>query len=91
MLVACGSGEQTGGCDTRTVNFACIDYQGPGDVVSVYRNACSPGTWLDTACPAAGKVTGCRKTDASLKLTYTTWSYPQHPGYACNDGTSVTP
>jgi hypothetical protein len=101
LLLACGgdggSGDPAtpgGSCDTRMQNSTCIEYSGPQSVVDVYKNSCAPGTWLTGACPTAGRVGGCRLSDASLKLTYTQNLYG--PGFsaaaamqACASGTFV--
>jgi hypothetical protein len=82
-LVIAGCGGSTSGsgvsgsCDTQSVNYACIDYEGPADIIAAYKNACSGGTWkAGTGCSHAGAVGGCRASDSTLKLTYTTWQYP---------------
>lgn len=77
LVAGCGSsggGAVSGSCDTRTANDACIDYSGPGDVVSVYQSNCT-GTWKGGSCDHTGTVGGCRNTDTTLGLVYTTWFF----------------
>jgi len=76
FLFACGGGTVDGSCDSQSLNGACIEYMGPSDVVTTYKNNCAPGTWTDGPCTATNRVGGCRSTDNGLKLTYTTWFYP---------------
>ena len=63
-----------GGCDTRSVNHVCTDFDGYESVVSVYQSTCT--AWYAGGCPVADRVGGCRNYDFSLKLTYTNWLYP---------------
>jgi hypothetical protein len=81
LLAGCGgtgssSSSASGSCDTQSVNSACIDYSGPAAIIAEYKSACSGGTWRDGGCPHANSVGGCRASDTTLKLTYTTWQYP---------------
>jgi len=63
-----------GGCDTRSTNQECSDYDGYQNVVSAYQSGCP--AWLSGGCPVTDRVGGCRNYDSSLKLTYTNWFYP---------------
>jgi hypothetical protein len=82
LCAACGgtmpSGSK-GGCDTRTQNGVCLDFnEAPNDVIAPYKANCAPsgGTWIDAGCPKQGRVGGCRVTEASLSLVSTQWAYP---------------
>lgn len=77
-LAGCGgSSNATGSCDTRQLNHACLDYDGPPGVLAPYQSSCaqSQGTWSDSLCTRTSSVGGCRVTDTSLSLTYTTWFF----------------
>jgi hypothetical protein len=77
-LAGCGgSGNATGSCDSRQVNNACQDYDGPPNVVTAYKASCTQaqGTWSDSLCTHTGTVGGCMVKDTSLGLTYTTWFF----------------
>jgi hypothetical protein len=87
VVAGCGgSSSAVGSCDTRTINSACQDYDGPHDVVAVYKQACSQGTWSDSACNRTGTVGGCRAAAQAEQVTITDWFFAPQTNASVKDG-----
>jgi hypothetical protein len=89
-LFGCG-GDDDGGNGGQNQLFACdigaggsshacyeFSWNGPANAADQFRNVCnSSGAVTVTACPASGKVGGCRynSTSQGVTVTWTNWFY----------------
>lgn len=88
-----------GSCGTKVGSIQiCADYfDVPADGLAGLKSSCAKrsGVWLDTACPAVGKVAGCSKTTAGVHIV--SWYYnasvatQQEPKCAQSGGTWLLP